>query len=348
MFAPLLLALLSGACAAVQAAVNSRAAGILGAASFASVLSFSVGCALLTVCAPLFRGGICWTRRPALYELLPGALGAAWVTLVAALSPRIGYALFFVSSVVAQLFSATLLDVVGWGGGIVAQKAAGGASDALQSAAAAGGAGAAAAEPPPTAPAGEQPPRPRRTLLLRALSLCLAAGGVALAVADGASWGSALSREAVAGCVVGAATAGVLIVLQSMLNRAASAALPSRLAATWWSFHIGVCACVAIAASEAGGEGAPAPAPALFASAPWYIYIGGLLGVVIVFSSIAVTQRLGSQVYFTLFVCGQLAASCAIDAGGFLGAPVRPVGGLRASGVALVALACVVSQLSGA
>jgi uncharacterized membrane protein YdcZ (DUF606 family) len=209
------------------------------------------------------------------------------------------------------------------------------------------GAAAAALEAADGALAPPAPPRPRRPLLLRALCLLLAAAGVALAVADGASWGAGLSRAAAAGCILGAASAGVLIVVQSMLNRAAAAALPSRLAATWWSFHVGVCACVAVAAAEAGASGAPAPSPPQFASAPWFIYTGGLLGVVIVFSSIAVTQSLGSQAYFTAFVSGQLAASCAIDAGGWLGAPLRPVSGLRAAGVALVALACVGTQRAG-
>ena len=349
-FASLVFAFSSGACAALQATVNSRAAAVLGGAGFASVLSFSVGCALLTACAPFSRGGLWWRAQPSLSQLLPGALGAAWVTLVNALSPRIGYALFFVAAVVAQLFTAAALDALGWGGGgggsggapKPATPAPAGEGDGVAETSAAVGA-ARPAEAPPPAP---RQRRPAAGLLPRALSLCAAAAGVGLAVADGASWGAGLSRAAAAGCVLGAAAAGVLIVVQSMLNRSAAAALPSRFAATWWSFHLGVCACVAIAACEAGAAGAPAPPPALFAAAPWWAYLGGALGVVIVFSSIAVTQALGSQVYFTAFVCGQLATSCAIDGGGWLGAPLRPVGSLRAAGVALVALACVGAQLA--
>lgn len=328
------LAVCSGVCAAVQGAVNARAAAVLGAAAFASVLSFSVGCVLLTACACFFRGGLAWQRRPTIFQLLPGTLGASWVTLVNALSPQLGYALFFVAAVVAQLFTAAALDALGWGGGAAAKPA--------PSPAAAEADGESVGAPTPL------PPPTRRPLLLRALSLCLAAAGVGLAVADGASWGAGLSRAAAAGCVVGAAVAGLLIVVQSVMNRSAAAALPSRFAATWWSFHLGVCACVVIAACEAGAIGTPAPAPALFSSAPWWMFIGGALGVVIVFSSIAVTQSLGSQAYFTLFVAGQLAASCAIDGGGWLGAPLRPVGGLRAAGVALVALSCVGAQLAAA
>ena len=331
------LAFLSGVATAFQATINARAALALGAPSLATFFSFSSGCLLLSLLLPLLGGGLCWRARPSIPLLLPGVLGAAYVSLTNFLTPPLGFSAFFVSAVTAQLFAAAAMDATGWGGAAAAP-----APPLQPPASAASCDGPAELAPQPLAPA----PPPRR-LLPRAAALCLAALGAGLAVSQGLTSPSqgggapALSSGAVAGCVLGAAAAGGLMVVQAALNRGAAAQLPSRAAATWWSFHCGVLATMVVYGVEAGIRGLSLPHLAAFSAAPpYFFFLGGVLGVVVVFSSIRVTQALGSQAYFTLAVCGQLSASAAIDEGGWLGAPVRPVAGVRAAGVALVALAC--------
>jgi len=69
---------------------------------------------------------------------------------------------------------------------------------------------------------------------------------------------------------------------------------------------------------------------------PWYAYTAGALGLVIVGSIGFTVSRLGTAKAFTLFVASQFALAAIIDHFGLLAAEVRPIDGVRATGLGLM------------
>ncbi len=70
--------------------------------------------------------------------------------------------------------------------------------------------------------------------------------------------------------------------------------------------------------------------------APWWAWIGGLLGLFFIWCSIVIAPRIGVALMLGLVVAGQVAASTLIDHYGLLGAAVRPASFGRIAGVILV------------
>lgn len=70
--------------------------------------------------------------------------------------------------------------------------------------------------------------------------------------------------------------------------------------------------------------------------APWWAWIGGLLGLFFIWCSIVVAPRIGVALMLGLVVAGQVAVSTIIDHFGLLGASVRPASFGRIAGVVLV------------
>jgi bacterial/archaeal transporter family-2 protein len=70
--------------------------------------------------------------------------------------------------------------------------------------------------------------------------------------------------------------------------------------------------------------------------APWWAWIGGLLGLFFIWCSIVIAPRIGVALMLGLVVAGQVAASTIIDHYGLLGAVVRPASLGRIAGVILV------------
>lgn len=80
----------------------------------------------------------------------------------------------------------------------------------------------------------------------------------------------------------------------------------------------------------------PAPTPERAGGAPWWVWTGGLLGVVFVLVSLGLVSRLGAAFLFALVVVGQMLASMVMDYYGLLGVVEHPVTPLRLLGVALL------------
>ena len=81
-------------------------------------------------------------------------------------------------------------------------------------------------------------------------------------------------------------------------------------------------------------EGVPSLSDA--ASAPWWAWIGGLLGAFYVAASIILTPRLGAANTVAFVLAGQVLASIVLDQFGLLNLPVHPVSLARLGGAALV------------
>jgi len=71
-------------------------------------------------------------------------------------------------------------------------------------------------------------------------------------------------------------------------------------------------------------------------TAPWWSWLGGLLGAVFVTSSILLVPRLGATLFIAAIVTGQLAFSLIIDEFSLLGVSQRPASPGRLLGVAIM------------
>ncbi|MEA2586713.1 MAG: bacterial/archaeal transporter family-2 protein [Thermomicrobiales bacterium] len=80
----------------------------------------------------------------------------------------------------------------------------------------------------------------------------------------------------------------------------------------------------------------PWPDPAEMASAPFWIWTGGLMGAAYVVTSLVLITRLGGAVSFALIVVGQMLASLIMDHFGLLGLPRHEVNPWRVLGAAFL------------
>jgi bacterial/archaeal transporter family-2 protein len=78
------------------------------------------------------------------------------------------------------------------------------------------------------------------------------------------------------------------------------------------------------------------PSSAKLSGSPWWVWTGGLLGVVFVLVSLGLINRLGAAFLFALVVVGQMLASLAIDHFGLFGVSEHAVSPLRVMGVVLL------------
>jgi transporter family-2 protein len=78
------------------------------------------------------------------------------------------------------------------------------------------------------------------------------------------------------------------------------------------------------------------PTAAALRAAPWWNWIGGPLGALIVLAGAALTARLGAALFIALVVGGQLLCSLVLDHFALLGLSEQPVTPGRLLGAALV------------
>lgn len=126
--------------------------------------------------------------------------------------------------------------------------------------------------------------------------------------------------------------AGSGLPLQAAVNVQLRQAIGSPVRASLASFIVGTALLFAL--SLASRE--PWPAVATLTRAPWWVWTGGLLGAVFIFSTIVVVPRLGAAFAFALIVAGQMTASIAIDQFGLFGVQQASVSPGRLAGAALL------------
>jgi transporter family-2 protein len=79
-------------------------------------------------------------------------------------------------------------------------------------------------------------------------------------------------------------------------------------------------------------------------NAPWWMWLGGLLGAFFVCASIVLTPRLGAATTVGLFLAGQVIASIVIDHFGLLGVTVQPASIPRLLGALLIIVGVAIVQ----
>jgi transporter family-2 protein len=132
-----------------------------------------------------------------------------------------------------------------------------------------------------------------------------------------------------------AVTAGGLVAAQAPVNARLRLMVGSPWLAAAVSFAVGTVILVVLAAAAPGRDGV-----ARLGGGPWWAYLGGACGVVMVLATLSASPRLGVTPTFVAVVAGQVALAALIDRFGWFGAAVRPVGTGR-----LVALGLLVVSL---
>jgi bacterial/archaeal transporter family-2 protein len=137
-----------------------------------------------------------------------------------------------------------------------------------------------------------------------------------------------------------ALAAGAILPVQFAVNSHLRTFVGGPVAAAAVSFVVGTVA-LAVAALVVQRS---LPEPGSAASAPWWAWIGGLLGAFFVLASIVLTPRLGAATTIGLILTGQVLASIVIDHFGLLRVPVHEASLPRLLGATLIVVGVIVVQ----
>jgi len=125
---------------------------------------------------------------------------------------------------------------------------------------------------------------------------------------------------------------GMMIAAQGAINGRLSGAMGGPLQAALVSFSVGWVALLVLNI----GLGHRPPALTAITNLPWWVWVGGLLGAVMVASSATAVPRIGVAAWVSAVIAGQLAAAVFYDQIGAFGQAVRPASPLRLLGVAFL------------
>lgn len=125
---------------------------------------------------------------------------------------------------------------------------------------------------------------------------------------------------------------GLAIVLQTAINTQLREYLNSPFQASLLSFMVGTALLMLLVALQ------PIALPSIkqVLSIPWYLWLGGCLGVYAISSSIYSAPKLGFLTFSGLIIFGQLFLSILVDHFGWLGADKTPINWQRVGGAVLI------------
>ena len=133
------------------------------------------------------------------------------------------------------------------------------------------------------------------------------------------------------GYLLFALAAGAMLPFQAGVNAQLAAWAGSPIRAALISFAVGTAALVVVVLAAARGW------PDRAGDAPWWVWVGGLLGAFYVAGSIVSAPRLGAVTLVAVLLAGQTVASLLVDHYGWVGFAEREITAGRIAGVALVA-----------
>jgi transporter family-2 protein len=134
------------------------------------------------------------------------------------------------------------------------------------------------------------------------------------------------------GYIITALAIGFLVSLQPSINAVMARDLGSSLLAS--TVSIGISFCLVLIAWQILGKGGGEVSQVR--QLPWWIVFGGVAGMVFVVGGVMVAPALGFALFFVCIIAGQLLGSTVIDQFGAFGLPVKPAGGVKLIGLALV------------
>jgi len=133
--------------------------------------------------------------------------------------------------------------------------------------------------------------------------------------------------------------AGLAMAVQAATNGFLGRTTGSGLVASLINFGVGLLALVAAVLILR-----PRVHPGWVEAAPWWAWLGGVYGAVIVFAGAWSTPRLGVGTAMVLTVAALVTAGVLLDHFGAFGLRIHPVSGLRAAGVLLVVAGALMVQ----
>jgi bacterial/archaeal transporter family-2 protein len=127
--------------------------------------------------------------------------------------------------------------------------------------------------------------------------------------------------------------AGAMLPIQFGINAQLATWVDSPLRATLVSFAVGTAALLVVMVAAYRDW----PAVERIGSAPWWVWVGGLLGAFYVLGSVVAAPKLGAATLVALILAGQAVASLLVDHYGWVGFEEHPITPGRLVGIALVA-----------
>ena len=135
-----------------------------------------------------------------------------------------------------------------------------------------------------------------------------------------------------------ALAAGVALATQSAINTQLAKAMSGEaVIATFISFAVGTIVLFFIAWIKTDLWGNLSTVP----SQPWWKLIGGVLGAVVVFTTVLLAPKLGITAMLFFIIVGQLITATTIDHFGLIGMPIREVNITKFIGLIIVAFGVV-------
>jgi bacterial/archaeal transporter family-2 protein len=128
--------------------------------------------------------------------------------------------------------------------------------------------------------------------------------------------------------------AGAMLPIQFGINAQLASWVDSPLRATLVSFVVGTLA-LAVVMLVAARDWPPL---SRVESAPWWVWVGGLLGAFYVLGSVVAAPKLGAATLVAIILAGQAVASLLVDHFGWVGFEENPITLGRLAGVAFVAV----------
>jgi transporter family-2 protein len=130
--------------------------------------------------------------------------------------------------------------------------------------------------------------------------------------------------------VLFAVVAGVFLPVQAGVNTRLAHFVGGPVRASMVSFAVGAIALLVVVLLFYRSGGVHAR------SAPWWAWVGGLLGAFYVTATVVVPSRVGAAPFFGLLVAAQLVTGVLIDRFGLIGFPERGLSPGRLAGVVLL------------
>ena len=135
-----------------------------------------------------------------------------------------------------------------------------------------------------------------------------------------------------------ALAAGIALATQSAINTQLAKAMSGEaVIATFISFAVGTIVLFFIAWVKTDLWGNLSAIP----SQPWWKLIGGILGAVVVFTTVLLAPKLGITAMLFFIIVGQLITAATIDHFGLIGMPIREVNITKLIGLIIVAFGLV-------
>lgn len=138
--------------------------------------------------------------------------------------------------------------------------------------------------------------------------------------------------------------AGAVVPFQAGAN----ATLGRLLGHPLWATLVSLAVSIAVILPVMAAFRVPNPAIDAASKGPWWIWTGGLAGVIYITAALLLAPRLGAANFMVAVIAGQMIASLAIDHFGLMGFSPRPVNPARLAGVLLIVGGMVVTQWANA